>query len=146
MQTIAPELAELAALIADPGRAGILSRLMDGRAQTASELAQVAGVHAPDRELASLPAGRARAAQGRAARSAALLPAGHPCWLPQMLEGMMTVAAIDPAVRPARRRGLMPRCAGPRTCYDSSSPASSASAVTEAMREHGPPPARPGGR
>ena len=28
MQTIAPELAELAALIADPGRAGILSRLM----------------------------------------------------------------------------------------------------------------------
>ena len=44
MQTIAPELAKLAALIADPGRASILSRLMDGRPQAASELAQVAGV------------------------------------------------------------------------------------------------------
>jgi len=44
MPTIARELADLAALIADPGRALILSRLMDGRAQTAGELALVAGV------------------------------------------------------------------------------------------------------
>ena len=44
MPTIAPQLAELAGLIADPGRARILSRLMDGRAQTASELALLAGV------------------------------------------------------------------------------------------------------
>jgi DNA-binding transcriptional ArsR family regulator len=44
MPTIARELADLAALIADPGRALILSRLMDGRSQTAGELALVAGV------------------------------------------------------------------------------------------------------
>jgi len=44
MPTIAPQLAEVAQLVADPGRANILSTLMDGRALTASELAVVAGV------------------------------------------------------------------------------------------------------
>jgi DNA-binding transcriptional ArsR family regulator len=45
MPTITPaRLAEVAQLIADPGRANILSTLMDGRALTASELASVAGV------------------------------------------------------------------------------------------------------
>jgi DNA-binding transcriptional ArsR family regulator len=37
-------LAEVAQLIADPGRANMLSTLMDGRVLTASELASVAGV------------------------------------------------------------------------------------------------------
>jgi DNA-binding transcriptional ArsR family regulator len=37
-------LAEVAHSIADPGRARILSTLMDGRVQTAGELASVAGV------------------------------------------------------------------------------------------------------
>ena len=44
MPTIAPQLAEVAQLIADPGRANVLSTLMDGRALTAGELAGVAGV------------------------------------------------------------------------------------------------------
>jgi DNA-binding transcriptional ArsR family regulator len=46
MLTIAPQLAEVAQLVGDPGRANILSSLMDGRALTASELASVAGVTA----------------------------------------------------------------------------------------------------
>jgi len=41
---IAPQLAEVAQLAADPGRANILSMLMDGRALSASELAGIAGV------------------------------------------------------------------------------------------------------
>ena len=44
MTIIAPQLAEVAQLVADPGRANILSTLMDGGALTASELAIVAGV------------------------------------------------------------------------------------------------------
>lgn len=46
MPTIAPQIAEVAQLMGDPGRANILSILMDGRALTASELAAVAGVTA----------------------------------------------------------------------------------------------------
>jgi len=38
------EFAEIAALAGDPGRAGMLHALMDGRALTASELARVAGI------------------------------------------------------------------------------------------------------
>ena len=37
-------LAEVAAVVGDPGRAGMLHALMDGRALTASELARVAGI------------------------------------------------------------------------------------------------------
>ena len=44
MPTIAPQPAEVAQLVADPGRANMLSRLMDGRALSASELAGIAGV------------------------------------------------------------------------------------------------------
>ena len=45
MATITPvELAEIAHLMADPGRANILLTLIDGRALTAGELAAVAGV------------------------------------------------------------------------------------------------------
>jgi DNA-binding transcriptional ArsR family regulator len=44
MPIIAPQLAEVAQLVADPGRANILSTLMDGRTLTASQLAIVAGV------------------------------------------------------------------------------------------------------
>jgi hypothetical protein len=44
MPIIAPQLAEVAQLVADPGRANILSTLMDGRALSAGELAIVAGV------------------------------------------------------------------------------------------------------
>jgi DNA-binding transcriptional ArsR family regulator len=42
--TIPVQLAEVAQLIADCGRANILSTLMDGRALTAGELASIAGV------------------------------------------------------------------------------------------------------
>jgi hypothetical protein len=43
MPTIAPQLAEVAQLVADPGRANILSTLMDGRALSAGDLAASPG-------------------------------------------------------------------------------------------------------
>src|ERR1700754_4726491 len=45
--TIAVDMAAVAALVGDPARANILTALMDGRAHTASELAQVAGIAPP---------------------------------------------------------------------------------------------------
>lgn len=44
MNSNEPHVARIAALIGDPGRANILKALMDGRARTAKELAQIAGV------------------------------------------------------------------------------------------------------
>ena len=43
---VVPQLAEVAQLVGDPGRANILATLMDGRALTAKELASIAGVTA----------------------------------------------------------------------------------------------------
>ena len=44
MSSNEPHVAMIAALIGDPARANILKALMDGRARTAKELAQIAGV------------------------------------------------------------------------------------------------------
>ena len=42
-----PDIAALAALIGDPGRANMMTALMDGRALSAGELAQEGGVSLP---------------------------------------------------------------------------------------------------
>ena len=42
-----PNIATIASLVGDPARANMLTALMDGRALTATELAQEAGVTAP---------------------------------------------------------------------------------------------------
>ena len=42
-----PYIAEIAALIGDPARTNMLTALMDGRALTVSELAEVAGITLP---------------------------------------------------------------------------------------------------
>ncbi|KWV58978.1 ArsR family transcriptional regulator [Bradyrhizobium macuxiense] len=134
MQTIAPELADLAALIADPGRAGILTRLMDGRAQTASELARVAGItpQTASWHLAKLVERALLQVERRGPRR--LYRLATPL-VAQMLEGMMTVAAIDPhPSRPQPRIDAEMRRA--RTCYDHMA-GELGVAVTEAMLERG---------
>lgn len=64
-----PDISRIAALIGDPARASMIEALMDGRALTASELANVAGVtkQTASAHIARLEAGGvfARAAQGR---------------------------------------------------------------------------------
>jgi len=134
MQTIAPELADLAALVADRGRAGILTRLMDGRAQTASELARVAGVtpQTASWHLARLVERALLKVERRGPRR--LYRLATPL-VAQMLEGMMTVAAIDPGPsRPQPRIDAQMRRA--RTCYDHLA-GELGVAVTEAMLERG---------
>jgi DNA-binding transcriptional ArsR family regulator len=116
MSIIAVELAKLAGLVADPGRARILSQLMDGRAHTASDLAQIAGVtpQTASWHLSRL-AGRSllkveRRGPRRLYRLATPLVA-------QMLETMMTVAVAGAQMPlpPSRIDAQMRRA---RTCYD----------------------------
>ncbi|MFB9264244.1 ArsR/SmtB family transcription factor [Bradyrhizobium erythrophlei] len=134
MSIIAAELAELAQLIADPGRARILSRLMDAGAQTASELAQVAGVtpQTASWHLSRLVERALLKVERRGPRR--LYRLATPL-VAQMLEGMMTVAVTGPqASRPPSRIDAQMRRA--RTCYDHLA-GELGVAVTDAMRERG---------
>ena len=134
MPTIAPQLAELAGLIADPGRARILSRLMDGRAQTASELALLAGVtpQTASWHLSRLVQRALLKVERRGPRR--LYRLATPL-VAQMLEGMMTVAVTGPqASRPSARIDDQMRRA--RTCYDHLA-GELGVAVTDALRERG---------
>lgn len=133
MQTIAPELADLAALIADPGRAGILTRLMDGGVQSAGELARVAGVtpQTASWHLARLVERALLKVERRGPRR--LYRLATPL-VAQMLEGMMTVAAVGShPSRPPRIDAQMRRA---RTCYDHLA-GELGVAVTDAMLERG---------
>src|SRR5260221_211944 len=110
--------AEIAALAGDPGRAGMLHALMDGRALTASELARVAGI-APQTasgHLSRMTAiGLVRVErQGRHRYHRPPTPA-----VAHMLESIMQVASD---LEPSRKRFTVgPRDAAlrkARTCYD----------------------------
>src|SRR5919199_4196786 len=114
--TIAPSLAETAALIGDPARANILAALMDGRALTATELAYAARVspQTTSGHLAKLTEANLLALK-RQGRHRYYRLAGP--LVGQMLEGIMAVAAHGPPRhRPASRADAAQREA--RTCYD----------------------------
>jgi DNA-binding transcriptional ArsR family regulator len=112
------KFAEVAALAGDPARAGMLHALMDGRALTATELAQVAGITP---QTASGHLGRLAAAglvevekQGRHRYHRLASPA-----VARMMESIMQVASGLESMRPAPVTG--PRDAAlraARTCYD----------------------------
>lgn len=109
-------IAGIAALVGDPGRANMLSALLDGRALTATELAFTAGI-APataSGHLAKLVDGRLLGvvAQGRHRyfRLASVEVA-------RMLESIMVVAAEPEPKRRATPR-ISPALRDARTCYD----------------------------
>jgi DNA-binding transcriptional ArsR family regulator len=109
-------LAEIAALVGDPGRANMLATLLDGRALTASELAFVAGV-APataSGHLAKLTqAGLlSLASQGRHRYFRLASPD-----VARMLEAIMIVAT-DKAPRRRATPRIDPALREARTCYD----------------------------
>ena len=116
MPAAAPMLAEVAQMVADPGRANILSTLMDGRALTAGELATVAGVtpQTTSSHLSKLVDRRLLEVEKRGSRRYYRLATPL---IAQMLEGLMTVAAAGPPrFRPPSRIDEEMRRA--RTCYD----------------------------
>jgi DNA-binding transcriptional ArsR family regulator len=120
MSTMASQsrFAEVAALAGDPARAAMLHALMDGRALTATELAQVASITP---QTASGHLTRMATAgllgvekQGRHRYYRLATPA-----VAQMIESIMQVASVpDPAQRPlvVGPRDAALRTA--RTCYD----------------------------
>lgn len=110
--------AEVAAIAGEPARAGMLHALMDGRALTASELAQVAGVtpQTASEHLAKMAAsGFVQVEkQGRHRYHRLATPA-----VAQMMESIMQVASALETTRPAPVTG--PRDVAlrmARTCYD----------------------------
>ena len=107
---------QIAALVGEPARAGMLHALMDGRALTASELARVAGITP---QTASGHLSRLTAAgllgveqQGRHRYHRLASPA-----VARMLESMMqAVAVLTPA--PVQVGPRDPALRAARTCYD----------------------------
>ena len=113
------QIAEIGALVGEPARASILGALMDGRALTAAELADIAGVtpQTASSHLSRLTAARLLAVekQGRHRYHRLATPA-----IARMLEGMMEIAAGDAAER-GRKLVVGPRDAAlrrARSCYD----------------------------
>jgi DNA-binding transcriptional ArsR family regulator len=111
-----PRMAEIASLAGDPARANMLSRLMDGRALTASELAYVSRVSAQTASghLSKLTAGGLLAVekQGRHRYYRLATPA-----VARMIEQIMVVAG-EPAPRAIRRTPAQHALVDARTCYD----------------------------
>lgn len=110
-------MAAVAALVGDPARANMLAAMLDGRAHTATELAQLAGVAAPTASGHLAKLSRAQlvsiVAQGRH-RYYRLASAE----IGRMLEGIMVVAGeLAPTTRRATPR-IDPALRRARTCYD----------------------------
>lgn len=109
--------AEIAALAGDPGRASMLNGLMDGRALTASELAQLAGVTAQTASnhlMRMTEAGLLQVEkQGRHRYHRLASPA-----VAQMIESIMRLAAPDSSVKPVRTGPRDAALRAGRTCYD----------------------------
>lgn len=115
--TTGMDMAAIAALVGDPARANMLAAMMDGRAHTATELAQLAGIAAPTASghLAKLHRGKliGVAAQGRH-RYYRLASAD----IARMLEGIMVVAAEPPTAARRATPRIDPALRQARTCYD----------------------------
>ncbi|HWL69908.1 MAG TPA: winged helix-turn-helix domain-containing protein [Geminicoccus sp.] len=111
-----PDIARVAALLGDPGRANILTALLDGSTLTAGELARQAGVSAPtaSTHLARLEQGGLLVRQRQGRHSYFRL--AHP-EIGQLLEGMMGLAERI-GHRRTRTGPKEPALRLARICYD----------------------------
>ena len=112
------QIARIAALVGEPARAAMLLALMDGRALTAGELAQAAGVSAAtaSRHLALMVEAALLAPERQGRHHYHRLASPQ---VARLLEGLMQLAAAPPAAPPRVPTG--PRDAAlrtARTCYD----------------------------
>jgi DNA-binding transcriptional ArsR family regulator len=114
--SVAPQIAEVAALVGDPARANILCALLGGRAITAAELAHAANVSPPtaSEHLGKLTAARLTVVMKQGRHRYYRLAGPH---VGQMLESIMNVALTGPPRFQPRSKAddLMRRA---RTCYD----------------------------
>src|ERR1700761_4883911 len=111
-----PIIASLAALIGDPARANILTTLMDGRAFTVSELAEVSGV--------TIQTASGHLAKMTEAKLVQVEKQGRHRYY--RLSGPDVAQVLETLVGLAQRTGAMPIQTGPkdralreaRICYD----------------------------
>lgn len=111
-----PYIAEIAALIGDPARTNMLTALMDGRALTVSELAQVAGI--------TLPTASGHISRMETAGLLAAEKQGRHRYL--RLSGPDVATALEALMELAQRTGAVRVRTGPRdpalrearVCYD----------------------------
>ncbi|MBS0297656.1 MAG: helix-turn-helix transcriptional regulator [Proteobacteria bacterium] len=113
-------LAEIGALIGDAGRANMLAALLDGRALTAKELADHAGVtpQTASGHLAKLTAGHLVVVEKQGRHRFHRLASAE---VARMIETMMQMAAHGDAARNAKPIRVGPRdqaLRAARTCYD----------------------------
>jgi DNA-binding transcriptional ArsR family regulator len=122
----APQIAEVAALVGDPGRANMLVALLGGRALTATELAYAAGVspQTTSGHLGKLSAARLVVLMKQGRHHYYRLTGPH---VGHMLESIMHVA-MDGHRATSRARRPTIRCATPAPATTTSL-ASSASAL-----------------
>lgn len=110
-------MAEIAALVGDPGRANMLGALLSGRALTATELAAIAGVSraTASEHLAKLTDSRLISVARQGRHRYYRLASAH---VAHMLESIMAVSteSDEQAHRAARR--IDPALREARTCYD----------------------------
>jgi DNA-binding transcriptional ArsR family regulator len=114
--SVAPQIAEVAALVGDPARANMLCALLGGRAITAAELAHAANVSPPtaSEHLAKLTAARLLVVTKQGRHRYYRLAGPH---VGQMLESIMNVAVTGPPrFQPRSKADDVMRRA--RTCYD----------------------------
>jgi DNA-binding transcriptional ArsR family regulator len=111
-----PNIAAIAALLGDPGRANMLTALIDGRALTASELALAAGVAAPTASghLARLSQAGLLSVE-RQGRHRYFRLSGHD--VAEVIEALMGLAQRTGAVR-ARTGPRDEALRAARVCYD----------------------------
>jgi len=112
----APQIAEIAALVGDPGRANMLCALLGGRALTATELAFVAGVtpQTASGHIGKLHGARLVVGVKQGRHRYFRLTGPH---VAQMLESIMNVALAGPQrFQPKSKVDDQMRHA--RTCYD----------------------------
>jgi DNA-binding transcriptional ArsR family regulator len=112
--TAGVNMAEIAALVGDPGRSNMLAALMSGGALTATELASIAGISRPaaSEHLAKLTQGHLLSVTSQGRHRYYRLASAE---IARMLEAIMTVAVT---ANPARRQRIDPLLREARTCYD----------------------------
>ena len=110
-----PDIARIAALVADPARSAMLLALMDGRALTASELAQLAGItpQTASSHLARLVDGDVLSLEAQGRHRYFRLSGPH---VAAMLEALMVFSSD--AAPPLRTGPNDPALRKARICYD----------------------------
>ena len=110
-------MAEIAALIGDPGRSNMLGALLSGRALTATELAAAAGVSrsTASEHLAKLTESRLISLSRQGRHRYYSLASAH---VARMLETIMAVSADRDEEPPRSARRIDPALREARTCYD----------------------------